>query len=39
VDHLARRTGLGMGTLLSQLLEMEIKGWVRQLPGKFFEKG
>jgi DNA processing protein len=38
VDPLARQTGLGMGSLLSQLLEMEIKGWVRQLPGKFFEK-
>ena len=39
VDPLARQTGLGMGILLSQLLEMEIKGWIRQLPGKFFEKG
>lgn len=38
VDQLARQTGLGMGTLLAQLLEMEIKGWVRQLPGKIFEK-
>jgi DNA processing protein len=38
VDPLARQTGLGMGLLLAQLLEMELKGWVRQLPGKFFEK-
>jgi DNA processing protein len=38
VDPLARQTGLGMGILLSELLEMEIKGWVRQLPGKFFER-
>jgi DNA processing protein len=38
VDPLARQTELGVGSLLAQLLEMEIKGWVRQLPGKFFEK-
>ncbi len=37
VDPLARQTGLGIGVLLSRLLEMEIKGWVKQLPGKFFE--
>jgi DNA processing protein len=38
VDQLTRQTGLGIGILLAQLLEMEIKGWVRQSPGKVFEK-
>jgi DNA processing protein len=38
VDPLARETGLAVGPLLSQLLEMELMGVIKQLPGKFFER-
>ncbi|MBI5586602.1 MAG: DNA-protecting protein DprA [Deltaproteobacteria bacterium] len=38
IDEVARETGLAVGLLLSQLLELELKGVVKQLPGKFFER-
>ena len=34
--RLARQSGLGMAPLLSTLLEMELKGLIKQLPGKCF---
>jgi DNA processing protein len=36
VDQMVRQTEIGIAPLLSILLEMEIKGWIRQLPGKYF---
>lgn len=38
IDLLARETGLAVGPLLSHLLDMELKGVIKQLPGKFFER-
>jgi DNA processing protein len=38
IDPLARETGLAVGLLLSHLLDLELKGVIRQLPGKFFER-
>ncbi len=36
IDELLRKTEIGIGELLSLLLDMELKGVVRQLPGKMF---
>jgi DNA processing protein len=36
VDQMVRQTEIGIAPLLSILLEMEIKGWIKQLPGKYF---
>jgi DNA processing protein len=36
IDDLARKTGLTPGKLLSILLKLELKGYVRQHPGKLF---
>jgi DNA processing protein len=36
VDDLARETGQPMPVLLGQLLELEIRGLIRQLPGMMF---
>jgi DNA processing protein len=38
VDHISRETRVAAGPLLSLLLEMELKGVVKQLPGKLFVK-
>ena len=36
VDELCQATELAMSQLLGLLMQLEIKGAVRQLPGKFF---
>jgi DNA processing protein len=36
VDQLVRRTEIGISPLLSLLLEMELNGVIKQLPGKYF---
>jgi DNA processing protein len=36
VDQMVRQSGIGISPLLSLLLEMELKGLIKQLPGKFF---
>jgi DNA processing protein len=36
VDQIARRAEISIAPLLSILLEMEIKGMIKQQPGKFF---
>ncbi|MCB2204306.1 DNA-processing protein DprA [bacterium] len=36
VDELSARTGMPLPSLLSELLQMEFRGAVRQLPGKYF---
>jgi DNA processing protein len=36
VDQMVRQAGIGISPLLSLLLEMELKGLIKQLPGKFF---
>jgi DNA processing protein len=36
VDQIARQTEISIAPLLSTLLEMELKGMIKQLPGKFF---
>jgi DNA processing protein len=38
IDDLSTRTGLPLPTLLSDLLQMEFRGVVRQLPGKYFSR-
>lgn len=38
IDYLINRSGLPSGVVLGILLEMEIKGVIRQLPGKFFAR-
>ncbi len=38
VDQMVRQGGMGISPLLSLLLEMEIKGLIQQLPGKFFSR-
>ncbi|GMT41897.1 MAG: DNA polymerase [bacterium] len=38
IDHLINGSGLPSGVVLGILLELEIKGVVRQLPGKLFAK-
>ncbi|MCB1059143.1 MAG: DNA-processing protein DprA [Calditrichaeota bacterium] len=36
IDILSDKAGQGTGEVLSRLLMMELKGYIRQLPGKFF---
>ena len=36
VDQMVRESRLGIAPLLSLLLEMELQGWIQQLPGKYF---
>ena len=36
VDQMVRQTGIGISPMLSLLLNMELKGLIKQLPGKFF---
>jgi DNA processing protein len=38
VDELVRLRGSGMAALLVLLLQMELKGLIKQLPGKFFSR-
>jgi DNA processing protein len=38
VDELGRRSGFDQGTLALVLLELELKGALRQLPGKLFAR-
>jgi DNA processing protein len=38
VDEICEGLGVPMATLLSLLMQLEIKGLVRQLPGKYFAK-
>jgi DNA processing protein len=38
VDHLVRQTGFASAQVLSLLLELELKGLVRQLPGQEYER-
>ncbi len=37
IDQILRRLGMDPGALSGTLLQLELKGLVRQLPGKFFE--
>lgn len=39
IDELAARSGQSLASLLTDLLQMEFKGVVRQLPGKYFQRG
>ncbi len=36
VDDLQEKTGLNHGNLMSILLQMELKGYIQQLPGKYY---
>lgn len=36
VDQIARQVEMGIARILSLLLELELKGLIKQLPGKFF---
>jgi DNA processing protein len=36
VDQLVRQAGVGISPMLSLLLEMELRGLIKQLPGKYF---
>jgi len=36
IDLLAEKAGQGTGEVLSRLLLMELKGFIKQLPGKYF---
>jgi DNA processing protein len=36
IDTLVRKTNIEPGKLLSLLLQLELKGMVQQMPGKFF---
>jgi DNA processing protein len=38
VDQMVRQAGIGISPMLSLLLEMELKGLIKQLPGKFFTR-
>jgi DNA processing protein len=38
VDQMVRQAGVGISPLLVLLLEMELKGVVQQLPGKYFNR-
>ncbi|MBN1448570.1 MAG: DNA-processing protein DprA [Bacteroidetes bacterium] len=38
IDELAARTGFPLSSLLTDLLQMEFKGAIRQLPGKYFQR-
>jgi len=39
VDQMVRQAGIGISPMLSLLLEMELKGLIKQLPGKMFVRG
>jgi len=39
IDDLATRSGQPLSSLLTDLLQMEFKGIIRQLPGKYFQRG
>lgn len=39
VDEISRKSAIGISRVLSVLLEMELKGLIRQRPGKFFVRG
>lgn len=39
IDSICEKTGLSCATVLSVLTMLEIRGWVRQLPGKYFVRG
>ena len=39
VDQMVRQAGMGISPILSLLLEMELKGLIKQLPGKMFVRG
>ena len=36
IDTIIRKTHIASGKLLSLLLQLELKGFVQQLPGKYF---
>jgi DNA processing protein len=38
-EHLLRSANLAVGTVYRLLLEMELKGWVKQMPGQMYMKG
>jgi len=38
VDQMVRQAGIGISPMLSLLLEMELKGLIKQLPGKLFTR-
>lgn len=38
VDQVVRQSGMGISPLLSLLLEMELNGLIKQLPGKYFSR-
>lgn len=38
VDELAEEVGLSVSEILALLLELELKGFVRQAPGKYFQR-
>lgn len=38
-DHLLRFSSLAAGTVHRLLLEMELKGWIKQMPGQMYMKG
>jgi DNA processing protein len=38
VDEICEGLGMPMASLLSVLMQLEIKGLVRQLPGKYFAR-
>jgi DNA processing protein len=38
VDQIVRRSEMGISGLLSLLLGMELKGLIKQLPGKYFAR-
>ncbi len=38
VDYLIEKSGMPSGVVLGILLELELKGAVRQLPGKVFAR-
>jgi DNA processing protein len=38
IDDIAENTGLNSSDVLATLFDLEMKGFVRQLPGKLFSK-
>jgi DNA processing protein len=38
IDDIAQQSGIGISHLIVKLLEMEFKGLIRQLPGKYYIK-
>jgi len=38
IDDIVKRTGLNSSEVLAALFDLEMKGFVRQLPGKQFSK-